>query len=218
MTTKSEGHSEKHDFKQFATEFAVSGTAAAISKTLASPIEVIKIRLQLQAPLIQKNLIKEPYLGIIDCFKRLYQEEGWRAYYKGNLVNVVRYFPTQALNFAFKDFYMKKFKLSAKNDKEQSFLSTVINNMKAGSIAGASTQFFVYPLDYTRTRLTNDIHMGKLGEKRQFDGVFDCMKKTYNSDGIRGLYRGFIVSCMFMMVYRGMYFGLNAGIKEQVPH
>ena len=43
--------------KQFITEFTVSGTAAAISKTIASPIEVIKIRLQLQAPLIEKKLI-----------------------------------------------------------------------------------------------------------------------------------------------------------------
>lgn len=46
-----------HDIKQFAIEFSVSGIAAAVSKTLASPIEVIKIRLQLQAPLIQKGLI-----------------------------------------------------------------------------------------------------------------------------------------------------------------
>ena len=47
----------KNDGEQFIIEFLVSGTAAVISKTLASPIEVIKIRLQLQAPLIQKKLI-----------------------------------------------------------------------------------------------------------------------------------------------------------------
>lgn len=96
----------KQDIKRFSIEFSISGVAAAISKTLASPIEVIKIRLQLQAPLIQKGLIQKPYKGIIDCFLRLYQEEGWKAYYKGNLINVLRYFPTQALNFAFKDYYM----------------------------------------------------------------------------------------------------------------
>ena len=95
-------------------EFLVSGTAAVISKTLASPIEVIKIRLQLQAPLIQKKLIEKPYKGIVDCFRRLYQEEGVKAYYKGNLVNVIRYFPTQALNFAFKDFYLRALHLDKK--------------------------------------------------------------------------------------------------------
>ena len=112
---------------------------------------------------------------------------------------------------------MRTFQFDKTSPDQKGFLGTVWNNMKAGSLAGASTQFFVYPLDYTRTRLTNDIHMAKLGCQRQFEGVFDCMSKTYNSDGIRGLYRGFVVSCMFMMVYRGMYFGLNAGVKEQVP-
>ena len=89
--------------------------------------------------------------------------------------------------------------------------------MIGGSLAGASTQCFVFPLDYTRTRLTNDIVLERLGRQRQFNGVFDCMKKTLESDGIRGLYRGFVVTGLFMMVYRGMYFGLNASVKEQVP-
>jgi solute carrier family 25 (adenine nucleotide translocator) protein 4/5/6/31 len=112
---------------------------------------------------------------------------------------------------------MRAFQFNKANEKDANFITTVFNNMKGGSLAGASTQFFVYPLDYTRTRLTNDIHLGKLGNIRQFDGIVDCMKKTYHTDGIRGLYRGFVVSCVFMMVYRGMYFGLNAGVKEQVP-
>jgi len=46
----------------------------------------------------------------------LYQEEGLRAYYKGNLTNVVRYFPTQALNFAFKDFFKNNLNKNSKNN------------------------------------------------------------------------------------------------------
>lgn len=106
---------------------------------------------------------------------------------------------------------MKVFKFN--KAEKQSFLETVKNNMIGGSLAGASTQFFVYPLDYTRTRLTNDIQMAKKGNKRQFEGIADCLKKTFQSDGPRGFYRGFVVTCIFMMVYRGIYFGLNAGLK-----
>ena len=73
-------------------------------------------------------------------------------------------------------------------------------------------------MDYTRTRLTNDIQMAKRGIERQFNGIIDCMKKTYQWDGIRGLYRGFVVSCVFMMIYRGFYFGLNDTIKPHIPH
>lgn len=81
-----------------------------------------------------------------------------------------------------------------------------------------STQFFVYPLDYIRTRLTNDIQMVKTGAQRQFTGIYDCMKKTIQWDGLRGIYRGFVVSCVFMMIYRGIYFGLNDSIKPIIPH
>lgn len=49
----------------------------------------------------------------------------------------------------------------------------------SGSLAGASTQFFVYPLDYTRTRLTNDIQQSKSVGQRQYNGIIDCIRKTY---------------------------------------
>jgi solute carrier family 25 (adenine nucleotide translocator) protein 4/5/6/31 len=127
---------------------------------------------------------------------------------------VIRYFPTQALNFAFKNLYSKIFSYDKSN---ASFLKGLACNMLYGSIAGASTQFFVYPLDYVRTRLTNDIQIAKAGGTRQFDGILDCMKKTWSWDGLRGLYRGFVVSCVFMMIYRGFYFGLNDSIKPLVP-
>lgn len=43
--------------------------------------------------------------GMVDCFVRIPKEQGVLAYWRGNLANVIRYFPTQALNFAFKDKY-----------------------------------------------------------------------------------------------------------------
>lgn len=42
---------------------------------------------------------------MVDCFVRIPKEQGVLAYWRGNLANVIRYFPTQALNFAFKDKY-----------------------------------------------------------------------------------------------------------------
>merc|ERR1719182_792158 len=43
------------------------------------------------------------YTGIVDCFTRVSAEQGFSAFWRGNTVNVIRYFPTQAFNFAFKD-------------------------------------------------------------------------------------------------------------------
>ena len=45
--------------------------------------------------------------GIMDAFVRISKEQGITAFWRGNLANVIRYFPTQALNFAFKDKYEK---------------------------------------------------------------------------------------------------------------
>ena len=36
----------------------------------------------------------------------------------------------------------------------------------------------------------------------------DCLKKTYKSDGIAGLYRGVLISIPSMFMYRGLYFGI----------
>jgi solute carrier family 25 (adenine nucleotide translocator) protein 4/5/6/31 len=49
------------------------------------------------------------YNGIVDCFTRVFKEEGVLAFWRGNLSNVIRYFPTTAINFAVKDLLAEKF-------------------------------------------------------------------------------------------------------------
>lgn len=126
---------------------------------------------------------------MIDCFVRIPREQGFAAYWRGNLTNVVRFFPTQALNFAFKG----KFRLIFLDgiDKNTQFRRYVVGNLISGGSAGAVSLIFVYPLDFARTRLTVDI--GKTGA-REFTGLGNCISKTFKSDGIFGLYRGFVVS------------------------
>lgn len=68
---------------------------------------------------------------------------------------------------------------------------------------------FVYSLDYARTRLANDTKGSKKGTtERQYNGLVDVYKKTLKTDGVAGLYRGFVISCAGIIVYRGFYFGL----------
>ena len=50
---------------------------------------------------IKQGRLNAPYKGIIDCFTRTYRDEGLLSLWRGNTANVIRYFPTQALNFAF---------------------------------------------------------------------------------------------------------------------
>lgn len=89
--------------------------------------------------------------------------------------------------------------------------------MASGGAAGATSLAFVYSLDYARTRLTNDNKSAKNGGQKQFNGLIDCYQKTLKSDGIVGLYRGFVISCVGIVVYRGLYFGMYDSLKPALP-
>merc|ERR1712142_1064764 len=118
--------------------------------------------------------------------------------------------PTQALNFAFKDTIKALFSVS----KDASQVTKFSVNIASGGCAGSLSLLFVYSLDYARTRMANDAK--SKGGERQFNGLIDVYKKTIASDGIAGLYRGFVISCVGISIYRGMYFGLYDSIKPIV--
>ncbi len=87
-------------------------------------------------------------------------------------------------------------------------------NIASGGAAGAMSLCFVYSLDYARTRLANDAKAaGKGSQARQFNGLIDVYTKTLKSDGVVGLYRGFVISCVGIIVYRGCYFGFYDTLK-----
>ena len=78
-------------------------------------------------------------------------------FWRGNLANCIRYFPTQALNFAFKD----KIKAFFAMKKTDPYMVNFGKNVTSGGVAGAMSLMFVYSLDYCRTRLANDAKAGK---------------------------------------------------------
>lgn len=194
----------------FVIDFLMGGVSAAVSKTAAAPIERIKLLIQNQDEMIKSGRLSEPYKGIGDCFKRTMADEGIVALWRGNTANVIRYFPTQALNFAFKDYFKRLFNF--KKDRD-GYWKWFAGNLASGGAAGASSLLFVYSLDYARTRLANDSKAAKKGGERQFNGLVDVYKKTLATDGIAGLYRGFNISCVGIIVYRGLYFGLYDSLK-----
>jgi len=194
----------------FVENFMLSGGAAVISKTVAAPIERVKLLVQNQAEMIKQGKLSEPYKGVIDCTARTFKSEGLYSFWRGNLANCIRYFPTQALNFAFKD----QIKAAFKSSKSDPYIVGFGKNIASGGVAGALSLCFVYSLDYARTRLANDTKSAKKGGgERQFNGLVDVYKKTLATDGVAGLYRGFVISCVGIIIYRGCYFGFYDTLK-----
>jgi len=194
----------------FYEDFMLGGIAAGVSKTVAAPIERVKLLVQNQDEMLRSGRLDRPYGGVMDCTRRVVAEEGTMSLWRGNTANVIRYFPTQALNFAFRDVFKAMFGFKKERD---GYFKWFMGNMASGGMAGAASMVFVYSLDYARTRLANDAKSAKKGGERQFNGLVDVYRKTMATDGIAGLYRGFVVSVVGIVVYRGCYFGFYDSLK-----
>jgi solute carrier family 25 (adenine nucleotide translocator) protein 4/5/6/31 len=177
----------------FGKNITAGGVSASVAKTINSPLEVAKLIRQTQP---------ERFSGLTQLLIQLPRQEGIKALWAGNFTNVMRYFPTQALNFAFKDLY--KDMLMPRGEKFGPY-STMFRSMAAGGAAGASSMFFVYPLDLARTLLSTD-KKSKDGKKK-YQGLGHVLKLTYADHGFVGLYKGFAISVAGIIPYRAVYFG-----------
>lgn len=156
----------------FMIDLMAGGLAGGISKTVVAPIERVKLILQTQDASTQIAQDKK-YKGIFDAFRRIPVEQGVSSLWRGNMANIIRYFPTQALNFAFKDKYKKIF---VRHDPKTDFWKFFAGNLASGGAAGATSLAFVYPLDFARTRLAADVGSNKT---RQFTGLGNCISTIY---------------------------------------
>jgi solute carrier family 25 (adenine nucleotide translocator) protein 4/5/6/31 len=205
-----EGGSSRSGQSNFIIDFLAGGISGAVAKTCTAPIERVKLLIQTQDanPRIVSGEVAR-YTGIINCFTRVAAEQGILSFWRGNFTNVIRYFPTQAFNFAFKDTFKKIF---PKKDPKTEFFQFFLVNMASGALAGAGSLCIVYPLDYARTRLASDVGTGT----KEFNGLLDCLTKTIKR-GPLALYNGFGVSVIGIIPYRGVYFGMYDSLKEKNP-
>jgi len=113
-----------------------------------------------------------------------------------------------------KDYFKRLF---GRDKNRDGYFVWFLGNLASGGAAGSVSLFFVYSLDYARTRLTNDLKSAKKGGQKQFTGLIDVYKKTIATDGIAGLYRGFVISCVGIIIYRGLYFGIYDSLTPLLP-
>lgn len=193
---------------KFAKDFTVGGWSAVVAKTIIAPVERVKLILQLQTAQTTIEASKR-YNGMVDCFVRIPREQGVLAYWRGNWSNILRASSQESLGMAFKEFF-KKYTISDEASTT-SYRKLIGGNLLAGGLSGCFTFCFIYPLDFTRTRLAID--MGKDTGSREFRGLLDCLIKIGKADGFFGLYRGFMPSLQYIFLYRSAYYGLFDSMK-----
>ena len=195
--------------------FCAGGVAGAVSRTVVSPLERLKILFQIQ------SVGREEYkLSVGKGLMKMWKDEGWRGFMRGNGTNCIRIVPYSAVQFGSYNFYKKVSDLSsllAANFLELELLPPLqkytftdiyyqffenggemssVQRLICGGAAGITSVFFTYPLDIVRTRLS--IQSASFAALRnapgiKLPGMWQTMVTVYKTEGgIFALYRGII--------------------------
>ncbi|OJI80749.1 hypothetical protein ASPTUDRAFT_194133 [Aspergillus tubingensis CBS 134.48] len=188
--------------------FIAGGVAGAVSRTLVSPLERLKILLQIQ------SVGREEYkLSIWKALVKIGKEEGWRGFMRGNGTNCIRIIPYSAVQFGSYNFY-KKFAESSPNAE-----LSAMQRLLCGAAAGITSVTITYPLDIVRTRLSIQSAsfeaLSHRGVGEQLPGMFTTMVLIYrNEGGIVGLYRGIVPTVAGVAPYVGLNFMTYESVRK----
>ncbi|KAG8439079.1 hypothetical protein GDO86_005331 [Hymenochirus boettgeri] len=86
------------------TVWIAGGIAGAISWGTATPMDVVKSRLQAD------GVYSTKYKGVADCISKSYRKEGLKVFFKGITVNTIRGFPMSAAMFLTYELSLKAIK------------------------------------------------------------------------------------------------------------
>ncbi|KAL2264978.1 hypothetical protein VTJ83DRAFT_7488 [Remersonia thermophila] len=179
--------------------FCAGGVAGAVSRTVVSPLERLKILFQVQSA--GRDAYK---LSVGKALAKMWREEGWRGFMRGNGTNCIRIVPYSAVQFGSYNFYKKHIFERFEGDS-----LTPISRLTCGGIAGITSVTFTYPLDIVRTRLSvQSASFAELGERpKKLPGMWQTMAMMYRTEGgFRALYRGIVPTVAGVAPYVGLNF------------
>lgn len=165
------------------------GLAGAVSRTVTAPLETLRLRMMLS-----------PTHNLRTATKAILQNQGWRAFFKGNFTNVVRSAPQKAIDF----FAFEAYKTFLRRNGSQSENMQVV---AAGAMAGATSTLLLYPLDVVRSRLT-------VQNGLQYKGILDALIKIPQNEGFFALYRGLRPSILSIIPEAAITYGCFDVLKS----
>ncbi len=167
--------------------FISGAVAGGIQTFLCSPVELIKTRMQLQGQGESRKQLKTHvracdkynYANPVDCISKIYKHEGFRGPFRGMLCTFIREVPSFGVYFAA---YFSLCKYLKANTGAFNIPKLFI----CGGLSGMLTWIVTYPIDVVKTRIQAD-GVGK----NTYNGIIDCVQKSYKKDGYRVFFRGF---------------------------
>ncbi|XP_077465909.1 solute carrier family 25 member 43 [Stigmatopora argus] len=156
--------------------FSCVAFSGIFSKSATSPLEVVKIKSQVGTFHCKK--------GFGQTFLLIYQNEGLKGFWKGNLASCLRLFPYTAVHLST---YRKIVHLHV----DQVGVISQARAIMAGGLAGVAAALLTYPLEVAETRL-----IAQNCREPSYVGVLRTLAKIQSSEGLPALYRGFSLTVL----------------------
>lgn len=183
-------------------------TAGLISRFIVAPLDVVKIRLQLQThslsdPLSQLNLHGGPtYKGTLPTMRHILAHEGLSGLWKGNVPAEMMYVCYSAVQFTtYRTTSLLLQKMVSLPPSAESFV--------AGAVAGATATTATYPLDLLRTRFA-----AQGNEDRVYMNLRHAVRDIARDEGLRGFFRGLGPAVIQIAPFMGTFFAVYEGLRS----
>ncbi|XP_077426481.1 mitochondrial adenyl nucleotide antiporter SLC25A24 isoform X2 [Vanacampus margaritifer] len=168
--------------------------AGCVSRSGTAPLDRLKVFRQVHG----SSLFSGNVLG---GFQYMLKEGGVQSFWRGNGINVLKIAPETAIKFT----AYEKIKHIMYGKKDTKTLR-VYERFLAGSLAGATAQTVIYPLEVLKTRLA-------LRKTGQFSGMSDCAKQILQREGVAAFYKGYVPNMLSIVPYAGIDLAVYETLK-----
>ncbi|KAF3046504.1 mitochondrial thiamine pyrophosphate transporter [Didymella heteroderae] len=200
----------KHEGSQ--RQVVVAGAVAGlVSRFVIAPLDVIKIRLQLQIhslsdPLSVQGVHGPVYKGTLGTLKQILAHEGVTGLWKGNIPAELMYLAYGSIQFSAYTYVSSMLEHPAL----PVHLPGSAVNFLSGAAAGAAATTATYPLDLLRTRFAAQ------GNERVYTSIAASVRQIAQQEGAGGFFRGLGAGVSQIVPYMGLFFASYEGLKPLV--
>lgn len=183
-------------------DIAAGAFAGVVSRMLTAPLDVVKIRYQIN----HNNIVSSPSMW--HAMRGIVREEGITALWKGNVPALCLWVSYGAIQFALYSALKKLLAPDPSESKGGEGNGNAVMGMRAfrlfcaGAIASTTATFLTYPFDIIRTQLAIQ------GNARTFHSMTAMASHAISSKGLPGLYVGMGPALLTITPYMGMNFAM----------
>lgn len=185
-----------------ALQFVAGGCAGFVEVSIMHPLDLVKTRFQIQRGPEDPNR----YSSLVDCFKKMYRNEGPLSFYKGILPPILAETPKRAVKFFTFERYKHLF--------EYGSLPEAWTFALAGLCAGLTEAVVINPFEVVKVKLQAERSAFK-DQSSTYTTAKEIIQK--HGFGSQGLGKAMTSTLGRHGVFNMVYFGFYHNIKGIIP-